>query len=99
MTARERARIKYWQTRQPWKDQPATVPLNHLRITTSAYPEETENAISRFLSGLASESERVQQLLRFSLLCILESVSFTRKDGQFLRWDYRSKRNGADTYV
>jgi len=26
------------------------------------------------------------------LLCILESVSYTRKDGQFLRWDYRSGR-------
>jgi DNA modification methylase len=30
--------------------------------------------------------------LRFALLCVLESVSYTRKDGQYLRWDYRSER-------
>jgi hypothetical protein len=29
-------------------------------------------------------------VLRFALLCVLESISFTRKDGQYLRWDYRS---------
>jgi hypothetical protein len=34
----------------------------------------------------------VFRLLRFALLCILESVSYTRKDGQYLRWDYRSGR-------
>jgi DNA modification methylase len=26
------------------------------------------------------------------LLCVLESISFTRKDGQYLRWDHRSGR-------
>ncbi len=30
--------------------------------------------------------------MRFALLCVLESVSFTRKDGQYLRWDHRSGR-------
>jgi hypothetical protein len=30
--------------------------------------------------------------LLFALLCVLESISFTRKDGQYLRWDYRSGR-------
>jgi hypothetical protein len=39
-----------------------------------------------------TENERVQIVLRFALLCILESVSYTRKDGQYLRWDYRSGR-------
>jgi DNA modification methylase len=35
-------------------------------------------------------------VLRFALLCVLESISFTRKDGQYLRWDYRSgRRQGA----
>ena len=29
-------------------------------------------------------------------MCILETISFTRKDGQYLRWDYRSgRRQGA----
>ena len=31
-------------------------------------------------------------VLSFALLCVLESVSYTRKDGQYLRWDYRSGR-------
>jgi DNA modification methylase len=34
----------------------------------------------------------VQAVLRFALLCVLESVSYTRKDGQYLRWDHRSGR-------
>jgi hypothetical protein len=34
----------------------------------------------------------VQQVLRFALLCVLEAISYTRKDGQYLRWDYRSNR-------
>jgi hypothetical protein len=34
----------------------------------------------------------VRQVLRFALFCVLESVSFTRKDGQYLRWDDRSGR-------
>ena len=28
----------------------------------------------------------------FALLCILENISYTRKDGQYLRWDQRSGR-------
>jgi DNA modification methylase len=29
-------------------------------------------------------------------LCILESISFTRKDGQYLRWDHRSGRRQGE---
>jgi DNA modification methylase len=34
-------------------------------------------------------------VLRFGLLCILESISYTRKDGQYLRWDYRAGRRSG----
>ena len=35
----------------------------------------------------------------FALLCILESISYTRKDGQYLRWDYRCDRGqGKKTF-
>jgi hypothetical protein len=34
----------------------------------------------------------VQAALRLALLCALEPISYTRKDGQYLRWDYRSGR-------
>ena len=35
-------------------------------------------------------------MLYFALMAILESISFTRKDGQYLRWDYRSGRRGNE---
>jgi len=31
-------------------------------------------------------------LLDFACFSILESISYTRKDGQYLRWDYRAKK-------
>ena len=56
------------------------------------YPEETKEAIEKYISAYQLENSRVQAVLRFALLCVLESISFTRKDGQYLRWDYRSRR-------
>jgi DNA modification methylase len=47
------------------------------------------------MSAWQGENKRVQAILRFALLCILESVSYTRKDGQYLRWDYRSNRKAG----
>lgn len=32
----------------------------------------------------------VKQLLYFACFCILEKISYTRKDGQYLRWDSRA---------
>lgn len=66
--------------------------LPELRITRGAYTEAAKDAIERFLSACQQENERVAFVLRFALLCVLESISFTRKDGQYLRWDYRSGR-------
>ena len=48
--------------------------------------------MGRFLEASDQENECVKTVLFFALLCILESISFTRKDGQYLRWDYRSGR-------
>ena len=31
--------------------------------------------------------------MRFAAFSVLEEISYTRKDGQYLRWDYRSGRN------
>jgi hypothetical protein len=38
------------------------------------------------------EDEAVRVLFRFACQSILEDVSYTRKDGQYLRWDNRSGR-------
>jgi DNA modification methylase len=69
-------------------------PFRHLRITEKAFPPETERALSsysHFLRGIPNGTVRF--LYWFAALTILEDVSYTRKDGQYLRWDYRSGRN------
>lgn len=84
-----------WKTQQPWQRSTESRPLNELRITKGAYPPATAVAIGKFMAATASENKVVQAILRFALFCILESVSYTRKDGQYLRWDYRSGRRAG----
>lgn len=91
-TALDFARLKHWSIVQPWNQSKVRQPLPELRITKGAYPEQTFAAIEKYCGAWKQENERVQTVLRFALLCVLESVSFTRKDGQYLRWDYRSGR-------
>ena len=88
-TADDFAAVKQWLKTYPWKQSQARYPLPKLRITDGAYSIETSNAIERYMGALQQENERVQTILRFALLCILESISYTRKDGQYLRWDYQ----------
>lgn len=65
----------------------------HLRITQGAFPEQTETAIGRYLDFVNHvEDPDIRYLLWFACLSVLEDVSFTRKDGQYLRWDKRSGR-------
>ena len=85
-------RVAYWRDFRPWHHAEPTKPINELRITRGAYPPETVSQMGRFLAALEQENEPVKAVLLFALLCILESVSYTRKDGQYLRWDYRSGR-------
>lgn len=85
-------RLASWRDKRPWRQSKASMPINELRITRGAYPAETLEAMGRFLAASEQEGEHVKALLLFALLCILESISYTRKDGQYLRWDYRSGR-------
>ena len=65
----------------------------HVRITERAFPAETEDAIAKaraFLRGLKDESVRL--VLDFACMSVLEEASYTRKDGQYLRWDERCGR-------
>lgn len=88
-----------WRRVCPWRESPTREALPMLNITAGAYPSRTLDAIERYLGALVNESPRVQNVLRLALLCILESVSYTRKDGQYLRWDYRSgRRQGAKPF-
>ncbi|HLO84050.1 MAG TPA: site-specific DNA-methyltransferase [Nostocaceae cyanobacterium] len=85
-------RLIHWSKKYPWENSILKQSLNELRITRGAYPEETLNDIEQYLGTLHTENERVQIALQFILLCVLESISYTRKDGQYLRWDHRSGR-------
>jgi len=51
-------------------------------------PFATFESIGRYLIALEHENERVRAVLLFALLCVLEVVSYTRKDGQYLRWNF-----------
>jgi DNA modification methylase len=91
-TAVDFSRLRHWSVAQPWVQSAVRRSLPELRITKGAYPEQTLEAIEKYCGAWEQENERVQAVLRFALLCILESISYTRKDGQYLRWDYRSGR-------
>ena len=90
LTSNEIATFERWIVSQPWKGFPEKVPFSTFRITNGAYPSETVEAIERYRGALQQESEKIQAILRLALLCVLESISYTRKDGQYLRWDARS---------
>jgi DNA modification methylase len=72
---------------------PSDITFNHLKITKHAFPIETEKRLNRYLSfcKLLEDSD-VQTAMRFAAFSILEQISYTRKDGQYLRWDHRSDR-------
>jgi len=91
--------INFWASKCPWHQSKVKIPLSALRITEGAYPNKTLELIKLYMGAWQKENDRVQSVLRFALLCILESISYTRKDGQYLRWDYRSgRRQGATPF-
>lgn len=85
-----------WIKDKPWKQTEDRIPFTTLRITSGAYHQETLIAIEHYLAAIKSKKQNIKNVLYFALLCILESVSFTRKDGQYLRWDYRSNRRQGE---
>ena len=71
--------------------------LNHLRITDGAFTESTERQICQYKNWVNSLPKDQAVFFDFVLFSILEEISFTRKDGQYLRWDGRAirKRRGS----
>ena len=66
----------------------------HVKITQRAFPEHTEKDLARareFISGVGDPA--LSTVLTLACVSVLEEVSYTRKDGQFLRWDPQSGRN------
>lgn len=91
--------LKRWVQECPWENSKGRQNLLTLRITKGAYPSSTLEMIEQYLAAAENENQRVKKILRFALLCILESISYTRKDGQYLRWDRRSgRRQGIKSF-
>ncbi len=66
----------------------------HIPITESAFPDDQERKLMWYVEHVdqVTTDEKVKKLLRLALMSILEDISFTRKDGQYLRWDSRSSK-------
>ena len=63
----------------------------HLRITEAAFSAETELALAKAREYIGSLGDpAIRTMLDLACMSVLESVSYTRKDGQYLRWDPRS---------
>ncbi len=94
------AGLTRWLEHRPWRKARASCPFPHLAITAGAFPPETETDLGKYLAALAAEGDdALRTLLRFAALCVLEAVSYTRKDGQYLRWDSRSgRKQGARAF-
>lgn len=84
--------LKKWRDHKPWVQVQTMSDYVELRITKGAYPEGNHQGLQKYLSAINDESSDIRNVLLFALLCILDDISYTRKDGQFLRWDYRSGR-------
>ena len=66
----------------------------HVPITMRAFPENTEKDLAKAREFIASVSDPWLSLtLTLACVSVLEEISYTRKDGQFLRWDPQSGRN------
>lgn len=66
----------------------------HLTITESAFSIETEGDLVAYADWFQTmdASDDAKLLLHALLMSILEEVSYTRKDGQYLRWDTRARK-------
>lgn len=69
--------------------------LNHIPITRGAFPANQEAELNGYLTYCRQQiaNPAIQELLLHAGFCVLEAISYTRKDGQYLRWDYRSGRS------
>lgn len=79
--------------RDKWKTLNPTWDFKHLNITKDAFSPDCELELRQYKTWISQQQDSDYCLfLDFVAFSVLESFSFTRKDGQYLRWDYRSPR-------
>ena len=85
--------IRQFKDSLVWKTPGNSKEISHLRITAGAFPEHNEAELGRYLYEVDRISDDdLKRVVFFAALCILEPISYTRQDGQYLRWDDRSGR-------
>lgn len=65
----------------------------HVRITRGAFSQKAESEVAiakQFVESISDAGLRA--LLDLACMSVLEEASYTRKDGQYLRWDKRANR-------
>lgn len=69
--------------------------LKHIAITNGAFPAQEEQQLVGYIGYCHRmiADENVRTLMLYAAFCVLETISYTRKDGQYLRWDVRSGRS------
>ncbi|MCA9938076.1 MAG: hypothetical protein KC418_05510 [Anaerolineales bacterium] len=66
----------------------------HLTITETAFPPQVERDLMAYTQWFETleVSQNAKNLCHLILMSLLEDVSYTRKDGQYLRWDSRAEK-------
>lgn len=69
--------------------------FRHIAITRGAFLPVEEEQLVGYISYCHNfvSNDDIRTLLLYAAFCILEDISYTRKDGQYLRWDARSGRS------
>ena len=68
--------------------------FQHIPITKDAFPAQTDDLLNKYIAYCETiADDDLRKVLLFAAFTILEEISFTRKDGQYLRWDSRSARD------
>jgi len=88
----ELQRVRHWlKVTTPGLNE---VAFPHVTITHSAFTPDQEAKLMWYRDQFdrMAVSRLTKLLLRLILMSVLEEISFTRKDGQYLRWDARSEK-------
>ena len=69
----------------------------YIPIIDGAFPEKTKKQLDWALNYLwiIIDNEDLRWLFQFAVMSVLEEISYTSKDGSYLRWDSRSSRGGS----
>ncbi len=88
----ELRQVLTWVRETPAGHSAAVFP--HIAITQSAFASDQESKLMWYTEQFQALpiSALTKLLLRLLLTSILEDISYTRKDGQYLRWDARAAK-------